>query len=171
MKTTAVVFLVLVASTLGVGFQDPGQWTKYESSKGRFSVLVPSQPTEEKETKESPYGPFTTTILRSKGNGEVYLAAWIDYDPKFIFDTQKELESNRDNFVKVINGKLRNSTGITYKNNPGIEFEGTAPNFSFKSRVYIVGRIPYMLIVLFPAGAESSPTISKFISSFELSPG
>lgn len=131
---------------------------------------MPGKPAEEKETKESPQGPYTTNLVQGKSNGEVYLAAWVDYDPKFIFDTQKELDANRDNFVKTVNGTLSNSTRVTYKDNPGIEFEGTSPNFSFKSRVYVVGRRPYMLIVLFAAGTESSPTINKFISSFELAP-
>ena len=45
------------------GFQDAGEWIKFESSAGLFSVLMPVQPTEEKETKESPYGPYTSTSL------------------------------------------------------------------------------------------------------------
>ena len=170
MKRIAAVFLLLFAVTLAAGFQDAGEWIKFESTPGLFSVLMPAQPTEEKETQESPYGPYTTNLFQSKSKDEVYIAAWVDYDPKYKFDVQKELEANRDNFVKAVKGTVGSTTSITLKGNPGIEFDGTAPNFSFKSRVYIVGRRPYMLIVLFPAGAEGSPNINKFISSFELLP-
>ncbi len=161
----------LEAGTQPVESKDPSGWVKFESTVGLFSILMPTQPTEQKETKDSASGPYTTTLLQSnKGNGEVCLAAWVDYDPKFNFDTQKEIEANRDNFVKTVKGTVVSTTRITHRGNPGIEFQGTAPNFSFKSRVYVVGRRPYMLIVLFPAGGESSPTINKFISSFELLP-
>lgn len=170
MKRTAAMFLVLFAVTFAAGFQDAGEWTKFELSPGRFSVLMPAKPTEEKETKESAYGPYTISLFQSKGNGEVYVAGWVDYDSKYNFDAQKELDGNRDKFVEGVKGTLGSTTRITFKDNPGIEFEGTAPNFSFKSRVYIVGRRPYMLMVIFAAGSESSPTINKFISSLELAP-
>jgi hypothetical protein len=170
MKRTAAMFLILFAVSFAAGFQDAGEWTKFELSPGRFSVLMPAKPTEEKETKDSPYGPYTVSLFQSKGNGEVYVAGWVDYDSKYNFDTQKELDANRDNFLKNVEGTLGSSTRITFKDNPGIEFEGTAPKFSFKSRVYVVGRRPYMLIVTFAAGGENSPTINKFFSSFELAP-
>jgi hypothetical protein len=170
MKTIAAMLLVLFAATFAAGFQGVGEWIKFESTPGLFSVLMPAQPTEEKETKESPYGPYTTNLFLSKGNGELFMAAWVDYDPKFNFDAQKELDLNRDNFVKGVQGTLGSTTRITFKDNPGIEFDGTASNFSFKSRVYIVGRRPYMLIAVFPVGGEGSPNINKFFSSFELAP-
>lgn len=170
MKRTAVVLFILFVTTLAVAFQDPGEWVRFESAPGRFSVLMPTQPTEEKETKDSALGPYTTSLYHSKGNREVYAAGWVDYDSKYNFDAQKELDANRDNFVKSVNGTLGSTTKITYKDNPGIEFEGTTPNYSFKSRVYVVGRRPYMLMVLFPPGGEGSPNINKFLSSFELAP-
>jgi len=170
MKRTAAVLLILLAASLAVGFQDASEWIKFKSTPGQFSVLMPAQPTEEKETKGSASGPYTTNLFQSQGNGEVYIAAWVDYDPKINVDAQKELDANRDNFVKAVAGTLGSTTRVTLKDHPGIEFEGTAPNFSFKSRVYVVGRRPYMLIVLYPPGGGGSPTINKFISSFELAP-
>jgi hypothetical protein len=170
MKKIAAMSLILFAVAFAAAFQGAGEWIKFESTPGRFSVLMPAQPTEQKEAKESPYGPYTTTLFISNGKGETYLAGWVDYDPKFNFDGQKELDANRDNFVKAIKGTLGSTTRITFKDNPGIEFDGTAPNYSFKSRVYIVGRRPYMLVAAFLAGNEASPNINRFLSSFELAP-
>jgi len=170
MKRIAAMFLVLFAATFAAAFQGAGEWIKFESTPGLFSVLMPAQPTEEKKTTESPYGPYTTNLFLSKGKGEMYMAGWVDYDPKYNFDTQKELDANRDNFVKAVKGTLGTTARITFKDNPGIEFDGTTPDYSFKSRVYIVGKRPYMLVAAFSAGSESSPNINKFLSSFELVP-
>ena len=170
MKRTAAILFILFAATFAAAFQGAGEWIKFESTPGLFSVLMPAQPTEQKETKESAYGPYTTNLFLSKGNGEMYMAGWVDYDPKYNFDAQKELDANRDNFVKAVKGTLGSTTRITFKDNPGIEFDGSTPNFSFKSRVYIVGKRPYMLAAAFPAGGEGSPNINKFFSSFELAP-
>jgi hypothetical protein len=168
MKRTAALLVIVLAAIVAEAFQDASAWIKFESPTGLFSVLMPAQPTEQKETKDSPYGPYTTTLFISKGSGEVYMTGWVDYDAKYNFDTQKELEANRDNFAQAVKATVNNTTKITFKGNPGIEFDGTSPDYAFKSRVYIIGRRPYMLIAIFASGAESSPTINKFLSSFEL---
>jgi hypothetical protein len=168
MKRTAVLFVIILAVTVAEAFQEAGGWTKFESAAGSFSVLVPALPTEQKETKDSPHGPYTTTLFISRGSGETYMAGFVDYDAKYNFDVQKELEANRDNFANAVKGTVKSTTKITFKGNPGIEFDGTTPDYAFRSRVYIVGRRPYMLIAAFPAGAESSPTINKYLSSFDL---
>lgn len=168
MRRIASVGVVLLATTIAFGFQST--WVKFESTAGNFSVLMPAQPTESKETTSSTVGPYTTTILLAKGTGETYIAGWIDYDPSFKFDDQKELEANRDNFVKGVKGSLRSSSNIVFKTFPGLEFEGTAPSYSFKSRVFMVGKRPYMLLVAYSNAAESSPNINKFFSSFEMRP-
>lgn len=170
MKRVTAVFLVLLGATITIGFQATSEWIKFKPPNGLFAVLMPTQPTEQKETKPSPHGPYTTNLVQSKGNGEVFMAGWVEYDPKYIFDAQEELESNRDNFAKAVNGTVRNTTKITFEGNPGIEFDGTTPKFSFKSRVYLIGKIPYMLVVAFPSGGDASPNINKFLFSFELPP-
>jgi hypothetical protein len=170
MKRIAAAFLILFGAIYSAGFQGAGEWIKFESTQGLFSMLMPVQPTEQKDTKESPYGPYTTNLYLSKGSGEMFMAGWVDYDPKYIVDAQKELDANRDNFAIAVKATLGTTTRITFKGNPGIEFDGTTPNYSFKSRVYIVGKRPYMLVVAFAAGGEASPNINKFFSSFELAP-
>ena len=170
MKRYAAVLLILLAAICVAGFQGAGEWIKFESPQGLFSVLMPVQPTEQKGTTESPYGPYTTNLYLSKGKGEMYMAGWVDYDPKYTFEVQKELEANRDNFAKAIKGTVGSTTPITFKGNPGIEFDGTTPDYAFRSRVYIVGKRPYMLVAAFPAGGEGAPNINKFLSSFELTP-
>ncbi|MEP6912134.1 MAG: hypothetical protein ABI923_05230 [bacterium] len=44
MKGIAIVILVLFSTGLQSGFQRPGEWIKYNSSKGRYAILVPGEP-------------------------------------------------------------------------------------------------------------------------------
>ena len=168
-KILAVLSLVLLAA-LSARAQTPDGWVKFSPPDSPFTVMMPSEPKEEKQTTESPYGPFTTHLFTSfSPEREIYLVGWVDYDPKFNFDVQAELEANRDNFVKNVKARLLSTTPIKLGTHPGIEFkadiEGKA---DIVSRVYIVGRRPYQLIMVSPAGLDSSAARERFFSSFKL---
>ena len=166
MRRTAALGVVLFAATMAFGFQS--DWVKFESTEGNFSVLMPAKPTESKETQPSPHGDYTSTIYLAHGVGANFLAGWVDYQPSFNFDVQRELEANRDNFVKGVKGTLLNSKNIAYKTFKALEFEGTTDKFSFKSRVVIVGKRPYLILVAYQPSAESAQMIDKFFSSFDV---
>ncbi|MGH9970321.1 MAG: hypothetical protein ACREBG_21370 [Pyrinomonadaceae bacterium] len=166
MNRALATCLILLATPFASGFQETKEWVKFESTPGLFSVVMPGAPREQKETTDSPHGPYTTYLYVSRADDETYIAGWVDYDPRFNFDAQKELELNRDNFVKGVNGKLRTTSDIALGDYPGIEFTGTFQSSSFRSRVFIVGKRPYILIAIFPTGKDSSQNTSRFLSSF-----
>jgi hypothetical protein len=168
-KLPAVLSLVLLAA-LSARAQTPAGWVKFSPPGSPFTVLMPTEPKESKQTSESPNGPYTTYLFTSAGPGrEIYLVGWVDYDPKFNFGVQAELEANRDNFVKNLKATLLSTTPVKLGTHPGIEFkaelEGKA---DIVSRVYIVGRRPYQLIMLTPTGLDSSASRKRFFSSFRL---
>jgi hypothetical protein len=168
-KLLAVMPLVILAA-LNAWAQTPDGWVKFSPSGSPFTVLMPSEPKENKQTSESPNGPYTTCLFTSvTADHEIYLVGWVDYDPKFNFGVQAELEANRDNFVNNVKAKLLSTTPIKLGTHPGIEFkaelEGKA---DIVSRVYIVGRRPYQLIIVTPTGLDSSAAHARFFSSFRL---
>ena len=168
-KIPAVLALVMLAA-LSARAQTPADWVKFSPPGSPFTVMLPSEPKENKQTTESPDGPYTTYLFTSYSpEREIYLVGWVDYDPKFNFGVQAELEANRDNFVTNLKAKLLSTTPIKLGTHPGIEFkaelEGKA---DIVSRVYIVGRRPYQLIVVSPAGLDSSAARERFFSSFQL---
>lgn len=168
-KIPAVLALVLLAA-LNTWAQTPAGWVKFSPQGSPFTVLLPSEPKEDRKTTESQYGPYTTYLYNSVGPDDgIYIVGWVDYDPKFDFGVQAELEANRDNFVKALKARLLSTTPIKLGTHPGIEFkaelEGKA---DIVSRVYIVGRRPYQLIVLTPAGSDASAARERFFSSFQL---
>lgn len=172
-KKTLVVLSIVMLSALSAWAQTPAGWVKFSPMGSPFRVLMPSEPKETKQTSGGPNGPYTTYLFNSAGpEGEIYLVGWVDYDPKFKFGVQSELEANRDNFVKRLKAKLLSTTPIKLGTHPGIEFkaelEGKA---DIVSRVYIVGRRPYQLIMLTPTGRDSSANRALFFSSFKLGAG
>jgi hypothetical protein len=169
-KTLAVLPLVLLTA-LAAAAQTPAGWVKFSPPGSPFTVLMPAEPIEDKEAVESsPNGPYTTTLYSSVSpEREIYLVGWADYDPKFNFGVQAELEANRDNFIKSTNAKLLSTTPIKLGTHPGIEFKAEMTGKAdIVSRVYIVGRRPYQLIALTPVGRDASANRERFFSSFRL---
>ena len=165
--------LVLVAA-VSVCAQQPAAaapaWEKFTSAEGKFSILMPGKPEPQKQTSQSPIGPYTTYLFIGRSSGQIYLVGWVDYAPSFTFDPQKEMEANRDNFAKGVEAQVKATTPIKLGTYSGIEFTGDSEKASFRSRVYIVGKRPYQLIALWSKGEAEPPDIARFLSSFTLTP-
>ena len=146
---------------------DTSGWIKFSNDLGRFSVLVPTAPTEKSETKESEHGPFTTHLFIVRG-ATVYLIGWVDYDPSFNFNRQAELEANRDNFVKGLNATLLTTRTTTIDGYSALEFTAETPEKIFKSRVLLVGRRPYQLVIGSPKGSDDTANVNRFFNSFKV---
>ncbi|HEX6186172.1 MAG TPA: hypothetical protein VFZ44_19945 [Pyrinomonadaceae bacterium] len=168
----ASLSLIMLAA-LSASAQTPAEWVKFSPPGAHFSVLLPTEPQEKKEAKQSPNGPYTGYMFASVGpTGEVYLVAWVDYEKKFDMNVQAELEVNRDSFLKGLDAKLLSTTPIKLSAHPGIEFKAEVPGKAdVVSRFYVVGRRPYALSVLTPVGRDSSANRQRFFSSFQLGAG
>ena len=147
---------------------DPEGWIPFNSEQGRFSILVPKIPVESKETVQSDHGPYTTYLFIAREPRYVYLIGWVDYDPSFNFDRQKELEANRDNFVKGVKAALTSTQSLNIDGYPVIEFTADTPERTFHSRVYMVGRRPYQIVIGYPKGQSELAPIAKFFNSFKV---
>ena len=165
-----VLFLVLIASPTAVA-QLPADWVKFSPPGSPFTILLPTQPKEEKKVTDHPSGPYTTMLFTSVGpSRELFLVGWVDYNPKFNFGVQAELEANRDNFIKSAKATLLSTTPIKLGAHPGIEFKAEITGKAdIVSRVYIVRRRPYLIMALTPPGRDSSAVRERFFSSFKLS--
>jgi hypothetical protein len=148
---------------------DPGGWVRFKSDLGRFSILVPTLPEETKETTQSDHGPYTTYLFITREPSYVYLIGWVDYDPSFNFNRQKELEANRDNFVKGVKATLTSSHAMQVDGYPVVEFTCDTTERTFHSRVFMVGRRPYQIVIGYPKGQSELAPITKFFNSFKVS--
>ena len=149
---------------------DTGGWVHFNSAAGRFTVLMPDTPEDKAETTPSDHGPYTTHLFIVKDTKNVYLIGWVDYDPSFNFNRAAELEANRDNFVKGINATLTSSRTLTLDGYPALEFTADTADRSFKSRVYMVGRRPYQIVIGYPKDEPDAVATNRFFNSFKVSP-
>ncbi|HEX2268716.1 MAG TPA: hypothetical protein VHH35_04245 [Pyrinomonadaceae bacterium] len=147
-----------------------GGWVRYTSEPGLFSVLMPVKPEEKTETTQSEHGPYTTHLFISKDTTNVYLIGWVDYDPKFNFNKRSELLANRDNFIKGINATLLNSETLKLDGYDAVEFTAEANGRIFRSRVYMVGRRPYQIVIGYPKDAVDTTLVNRFFNSFKVRP-
>ncbi|HEX7332024.1 MAG TPA: hypothetical protein VF290_11025, partial [Pyrinomonadaceae bacterium] len=132
------------------------------------SVMMPEIPEDKTETTPSAHGPYTTHLFIVKDTTSVYLIGWVDYDPSFNFNRQAELEANRDNFVKGIEAKLISTRPTVIDGYSALEFTAETADRVFKSRVYMVGRRPYQIVIGSPKGQDDSVKANRFFSSFKV---
>lgn len=147
---------------------DASGWVKFTSDAGRFSVLMPEIPEDKIEVTQSEHGPYTTHLFIVKDTTTVYLIGWVDYDPNFNFNRQSEMEANRDNFVKGINAKLVSTRALQIDGFPALEFSAETADRIFKSRVYMVGRRPYQIVIGSPKDLDDSTNLNRFFNSFKV---
>ena len=147
---------------------DASGWVKFISDAGHFSVMMPDSPTEKTETTESTHGPYTTHLFVVKDSTSVFLIGYVDYDPSFNFNRQAELEANRDNFVKGVNAILVSTRATVINGYSAIEFTAEAGDRVFKSRVLLVGRRPYQIVIGSPKGTDDTASVTRFFNSFKV---
>ena len=145
-------------------------WAKFTSDQGRFSVLMPGVPEDKVETTPSDHGPYTTHLYVLRNQRNVFLIGYVDYDPSFNFNRQAEMEMNRDNFIKGINATLLTTKSLTIDGYQVLEFTAEGQQRIFRSRVYMVGRRPYQIVIGYPKGVDETANINRFFNSFKVSP-
>ena len=132
-------------------------------------MLMPVNPTDKIETVDSEHGPYTTHLFVGRDAIErVFLIGWVDYHPAFNFNRQSELEANRDEFVKGVGAKLLTSRMTTIDGYRTLEFTAENEEKIFKSRVYMVGRRPYQIVIGLPKGQDDTASVDRFFNSFKV---
>jgi hypothetical protein len=150
---------------------DSSGWVRFSNEPGRFSVLMPELPNAETpQIVQSEHGPYTTHLFISRTPKSIFLIGWVDYHPDFNFNRQKELEANRDNFVKGVKATLLDSRAVTIDGFQAIEFIAENTARRFKSRVYMVGRRPYQIVIASLKGEDDSVSVHRFFNSFKVTP-
>ena len=147
---------------------DSSGWVKFTSDEGNFSVLMPKIPEDKTETEQSSHGPYTTHLFIVRDDTSVYLIGWVDYDASFNFNRQAELEANRDNFVKGIQATLISTKPTVIDGYSALEFTAETADRIFKSRVYLVGRRPYQIVIGSPKGYDDTASLNRFFNSFKV---
>jgi hypothetical protein len=173
MKVIALAVLVFMITGVGFGFQRSTDWVKYNSPEGRYSVLVPTQPTLTTQETTASTGEKLPQYLASSpdGNG-VLMIVYFDYSTEMAFS----LDKARDSMVTAMNGTLLDEDSISLGSSPGRSLKLLAKaadqqEFIVRAKLYDVGRRVYVLQCIFPK-SEDSPTVvakcGRFVDSFKV---
>ena len=160
------IFFLTLLSFCFISKIQSQDWTTFNSAAGKFSVLLPAQPKMQTDTSRT-YPNYTTNLFISKTTTDYFVIGWVDYESSYTFDAQKELEANRDNFIKGINGTLVSTTNTKFNGYQAIEFVAQSGSFYWTSKVFLVGRRPYQLLAGSNTGKASNDE-SKFYNSFSV---
>ena len=141
----------------------------FKSEAGRFSVLFPDKPMEQKQTSDTSGGKIDIFLFLVVKPTTVYLVGYGDYPEATLKQSSPAamLEADRDGFVKAVSGKVTSEKKITFEGNPGLEFTVESPNQTyFLVREYMVKNRLYQVVT---RGSDpKKPELKKFQDSFKL---
>ena len=148
-------------------------WKPFSSQEGRFKVLLPGTPTQEKKNTKTKYGTFPTTIFSVVREEEAgYLVSYLDF-PQNINLTAR----NRDQYLSAIatgfaqgaGGRLVSQQNIRLGNLSGkevrLQFEQGVIG---KGRLFLANKRLYTVIVITDKEKNLTKSIQGYLNSFQL---
>jgi hypothetical protein len=156
--------------TVSLNAQDD-EWTKYSSTKGRFSITVPCEFSVEEENVPTGDGQTIAQVYHScAGPVGFYIASYADFTiagPQNVM-----LDAFRDGVAKGAQGTIISERSIKLGSYAGREFETAHlvrdQDFRFRWRIYLVGKRMYGTGVGTPLADSKSPDIARYLASFAL---
>src|SRR5262245_40888904 len=121
MRLLGVIQFVTLIATLGIA-ADPPEWKEFASKEGRFKVLMPEKPKQNKVETESDFGKGVMHMNVAQAGKAMYAANYCDF-PGAIKNVQlKQLyDSSRDGAVANMAGRLSSEKDIKLGESAGRE--------------------------------------------------
>ena len=176
----AAALLVLLACAHAFAQQQQQQppaevWEQFNSTEGRFKILMPAKPTVEKKEVDSPVGKLTLYAYSASNNKGYFLASYGDYpaEPRDAANAETVLDAVQAGVLKGIDVEaLAGAKRISLGGLTGREFsakkEMQGMKVVFNWRIYLAGRRLYQLAVVTQETPSPSPAVAKFFSSFDI---
>ncbi len=172
-KCVVAVLLLMIGAALAFGIQKPGEWIRYNSAEGRYSVMVPSQPTVGTQESATADGvKFTQHKATLVDGSAVYLIGYFDHVP----GTQFSFERARDGMVGAVNGTVLEESNLTLAANPGRELkvatrDDQGAEYLLRARFYDADQRVYVIQFIYPKADDSEAMRtagSRYFDSFQL---
>lgn len=164
-KRFIAVSLIVCVTAIAHATIQTTEWTKFSSPEGRFSVLMPNQPLNDDQSKETPVGKVVMHFFTSRSGTGIFIVAYSDYA---IGDAKRELDANRDTFLKGMKATLIAESDIKLQGNPGRDIKATRDQLNIRSRIYLVGKRYYQAVAITPASLPGDVEADRFLTSFQL---
>jgi hypothetical protein len=163
--------LALILVTAGIAAAQSANWFKFVAPDGSFSVSLPITPKAVTQTKDNPVGQIITNIWLANVDSGLYAVGVTDYPVDV--NTQKELDADRDNFLKAVDAKLVSESDFIFASNgtgyPSKEFTGVSTDgaYTYKSRIFVVSsRRVYQIVAREETATLNIERVNNFLLSF-----
>jgi hypothetical protein len=174
-RAFAILSILLVSAAVAMA-QASGEWSKYASAEGRFSVSLPHEPKISTQDSTSATGENLpqTIALSGDGNGG-FMVGYFDYASGMTFS----LDKARDGIAESLHATVLGEEQISLGGSPGKQLKllakaGSGEEFLDRARIYDVNRRIYILQCIFPK-AEDGPIVTdkceRFFDSFKVQSG
>lgn len=162
---------LLAVITLFSGFRPKGEWVKYTSAEGHFTIEFPGAPEESSQDDRTEEGVFVKTNIASyaASETEAYMAGWTDMRTSYPKngDIKQMLENCRDGIAASMSAIKVTTIETNLGPNPYIEFTFYTEQVACKDRIYIINKYQYSLVTIFGIKTGIQPSADKFITSFK----
>ena len=165
-RMTAAFVLVLF---LLAGAFAQGEWPKFKSTEENFSISLPREPKQERNTRPTPFG-NGHHIYTLDDNRISFTVSYSVFDsaPTQPKDIKRTLDMARDLVAMVTNGKLLTDTDISIDGFPGRLVRIEKNKRTWTLRAYLVKERMYQLMTTEPKAKEQNAAVTKFFESFQL---
>jgi len=164
------------APTTGSTEGSPGMpegWQTFTSSEGKFTVVMPGEPTASESTSETAVGPLTQHLFQYVDDGPEFVVAYADYpDQASEADPVKLLE---DTITGAAQGSIvQNQEASTLQGNASVSGEweaGDGSTYTFYKAILVEDRLYQMAVATSMEGKDTVESQARaFIESFQLNP-
>ena len=166
--------IVFVTFTISVGSawpDDKPEWKEFTSKEGRFKVLMPGAPMQDKAETESDFGKGVLHMNTVQTGKTMYGAHYCDFPAAIKKVPLKQVyDSSRDGAAANLEAKLVSEKDVKLGEHPGREtqIEVAGGKRLFRTRVYLVDQRLYQVVVFGTKEAATSKEADKFLESFKL---
>ncbi len=173
MKKIAVALLFLISADPGFAFQNSSEWIRYKSIEGRYSILLPVQPTVSTQEWSTAAGAKVIQYKATASDGKAtFLIGYFDHVPGTTFSFDKA----RDGIVGKIKGTLLSESAISLGGHRGRELKvsvkgSDGTELLNRARLYDVHKRVYVLQVITVKAEDDSASAEKadrYFDSFQV---
>jgi len=160
----SLVFALLALAADGAAAQD---WTAFSSAEGRFSILMPGNPTKGTVAVRAGDAVVTAHVFTALSRSIDLMVGYGDF-PSPQHDPEKIFDATRDGSLGGVHGTLLSEEKVKLNGYPGRRFRATGVGNAFvDEEMYLVDRRLYLITI---ATATKSPdrNIDKILASFRL---
>jgi hypothetical protein len=170
MRMSIVLLSVALGAALACADTQP-EWKEFASKEGRFKVLMPGTPKQDKAETESDFGKGVLFMNVLQAGKAMYGANYSDFPVEIKKAPIKQVfDSSRDGAVANMEGKLASEKDIKLGEYPGreIRIDVAGGKRLFRVRVFLVEQRLYQVVIFGTPEAATSKEADKFLDSFKL---